>query len=126
MRQDGGPDDGDTPAGGKGLHRVVAPAAPEDAELPLIRLRREYKGLTVRDLLADQGLDSQLPGRVRSALAHLERGDLAAADRDLPGRFGSVLRHPGLWATRRRRLLVLAITLAALAAAGATATILLL
>ena len=126
MQEDGGPDDGDTPAGGRSLHPVETQAGPDGAELPLVRLRREYKGLTVRDLLADQGLDDQLPGRVRSALAHLERGDLAAADRDLPGRFGAVLRGPGLWASRRRRLLVLAITVAALAAAGATATILLL
>jgi hypothetical protein len=128
MQQDGAdpPDDGQQPPAGASLQPVEAAASPEDPGLPQVRLRREYKGLTVRDLLADDGLDRQLPGRVLTALRHLERGDLAAADDVLPGRFGALLPGPGPWARRRRRLWVLLITVAALAAAGATATILLL
>jgi len=89
-----------------------------------VRLRREFKGLTVPDLLADQGLDEQLPGRALSALENIRRGDFAAADRDLPGAFGAVLPGPGRLARRRR--LALWTVLCALAAAVTTATMALL
>lgn len=89
-----------------------------------VRLRREFKGLTVPDLIADQGLDEQLPGRALSALENIRRGDYAAADRDLPGVFATVLPGPGRLARRRR--LALWIVLCALAAAVATATMALL
>lgn len=63
-----------------------------------MRLRREFKGLTVADLHRDEVAD-RLPGQVRSALQHLENGDLAAAEHSLPGEFGRVLEGPG---SRRR------------------------
>jgi len=81
------------------LRAVDGPLGP--AEPPrATRLRREFKGLTVADLhCAD--LVERLPGRVRTALRHLQRGDLAAADRVLPGEFAPVLAGP--WQQRRRR-----------------------
>jgi len=104
----------------------VASSADTGEPAPGIRLRREFKGLTVRDLLADAGLDAQLPGAVRSALEHVERGDLAAADRVLPGHFAPVLPGPGRGRLAARRRAARWITLAALAAAATTATIKLL
>lgn len=89
-----------------------------------VRLRREFKGLTVRDLLADQGLDEALPGRVQSALEHIRRGDFASAERELPGAFGVVLEGPGR--KLRRRRFALWIVVCALAVAVATATMSLL
>lgn len=89
-----------------------------------VRLRREFKGLTVRDLLADQGLDEQLPGRVASALENIRRCDYAAAERDLPGDFGKVLEGPNRRCARRR--FARWIVLCALAIAVATATMMLL
>jgi hypothetical protein len=73
---------------------------------PSVRLTREFKGLTVADLLRDEAAAARLPGRVQTALSALERGDLAAADALLPGRFGGVLPGPGRdqRAARRRRL----------------------
>ena len=78
------------------LRAVRGPVATEDAPEapPPVRLRREFKGLTVADLLRDEVVDS-LPGQVRSALEHIERGDLAAAERALPGHFATVLEGPG-------------------------------
>ncbi|MGE3175640.1 MAG: hypothetical protein AB7O97_23660 [Planctomycetota bacterium] len=113
---------GDAPDG-SGLRSVAAAPAPERALPPGVRLRREYKGPTVRDLLADQGLDEVLPGQVRSALAHLERGDVAAAEAAMPGHFAAVLPGPGRRAADRRRRQVGWITAAVLATALVTATI---
>jgi len=72
---------------------------------PRVRLLREFKGLTVGDLVRDGQLTEQLPGRVRSAAEHLGRGELAPAEQALPGTFGpatspAVLEGPG---HRRRR-----------------------
>lgn len=91
-----------------------------------VQLRREFKGLTVRDLVADLGLDEQLPGRVQSALEHIRRGDYRAADEALPGAFGQVLAGPGHRAARTRRRIAFWIVVSALAAAMATATMTLL
>ena len=77
------------------LATEAGPEAP-----PPVRLRREFKGLTVADLLRDEVVES-LPGQVRSALAHIERGDLAAAERALPGHFATVLEGPGHRRPRR-------------------------
>jgi hypothetical protein len=80
---------------GPRLVRVAGPPGPRPAEPPpAVRLVREYKGLTVADLLRDEILD-RLPGQARAALHHLQRGDLAAAERALPGEFAEVLRGPG-------------------------------
>lgn len=87
-----------------------------------VQLRREFKGLTVRDLVADLGLDEQLPGRVHSALEHIRKGDYRAAEQALPGAFGQVLEGPGHRIARARRRVAFWIVLSALAAALATAT----
>lgn len=87
-----------------------------------VRLRREFKGLTVEELVADLGIDEQLPGRVQSALDAITRGDLPTALDALPGRFGAVLPGPGHRSAARSRP-VLWIVLAALAAAALSATI---
>jgi|KBSSwiStaDraftv2_1062776.scaffolds.fasta_scaffold568971_2 hypothetical protein len=128
MQQDGGnpPDDGPATGQDAAPMQRVAGSADTGGPAPGVRLRREFKGLTVRDLLADAGLDAQLPGAVRSALAHVERGDLAAADRALPGHFAPLLPGPGRDRLAARRRLARWITLAALAAAATTATIKLL
>lgn len=87
-----------------------------------VRLRREFKGLTVEELVADLGIDEQLPGRVQSALEAIRRGDLRGADEALPGRFGAVLPGPGHRSGSRSRR-VLWIVVAALAAGAVSATI---
>ena len=61
---------------------------------PPIRLRREFKGLTVADIQQEE-VAKMLPGQVRSALEWIERGDLAAAERALPGRLATVIEGPG-------------------------------
>lgn len=90
---EGGRDHGTGPA--RPQFRVV-PHAPDAAPRPGIgpvHLLREYKGLTVADLLRDEIVD-HLPGQVRTALHHIQRGDFAAADRALPGDFPPVLQGP--------------------------------
>ncbi|MBL9076093.1 MAG: hypothetical protein JNL08_01235 [Planctomycetes bacterium] len=100
------------------LRAVAGPVGPVEPQ-PSVRLRREFKGLTVADLLCAD-LVEQLPGRVRSALRHLERGDLAAAERALPGEFAPVLPGPGHRRRRSwRRRIVVAMLLAIVAAAVA-------
>lgn len=128
MHEEGGdpPRDGPTAGGGSGSWRSVAPAQDASAAPPEVRLHREFKGLTVRDLLADARLADQLPGAVRSALAHIESGDLAAAERVLPGHFAPLLAGPFEAVARRRRRLAVWITIVALAAAATVATIKLL
>lgn len=101
------------------LQRVDGPLGhPEPA--PEVRLRREFKGLTVADLLRPEIVD-RLPGRVRSALHHLQRGDLAAADRSLPGEFAPVLPGPGHRAAERRALVLFVAVLGVLVAAAVAA-----
>lgn len=62
--------------------------------VPTVRLRREWKGLCAADLLR-LDLVERLPGQVRSALRHIEQGNLAAAERALPGEFAPLLPGPG-------------------------------
>jgi len=118
------PQDGDQepppPGQGPGLHplrRVLTDEPPATA--PEVKLLREFKGLTVAELVQDLALSEQLPGLARSALHHVEQGDLAAAEQSLPGSFGSVLPGPGHrrpQATARfGRLLVAVLALAAAA-----------
>jgi hypothetical protein len=93
-----------SPAAGSGrrLCAVRGPlAAPEPP--PPVRLVREWKGPTVADLLCDD-VAERLPGRVQSAVAAIERGDLAAAERALPGEFPPVLVGPGHARAARRRI----------------------
>jgi hypothetical protein len=82
-----------------------------------VRLHREWYGLTVADLLRPD-LAERLPGQVRSALRDLERGDLAAADRNLPEACAPVLPGPGHRRTERRRARLLAVWLVVLLAAA--------
>lgn len=89
--------------------------------LPPVKLVREFKGPTVADLLRDEYV-ARLPGRVWSALRHIEDGDFAAADAALPGQFAPILAGPGeRLRTRRRRLGWLLAAVGALAVAAAWA-----
>jgi hypothetical protein len=94
------------------LRAVDGPLGPAEP-LPGVRLHREFKGLTVLDLMRDE-LVARLPGQVRSALRHIERGDFAAAERALPGEWAPVLPGPG----RRRRRWLLPVAVLAAAVAG--------
>lgn len=71
----------------------------------MVRLRRELKLPTVAHLLRDDDAVRRLPGQARSALRHLQNGDLAAAERALPGTFGVVITGPGGERRARRRSL---------------------
>ena len=110
----------DDPGSDGGTHRLraVAPVAGDEPP-PAVRLVREFKGLTVADLLRDE-LAARLPGQVRSALRHIERADFAAAERALPGEFAPVLRGPG-HVRRLRRLWFAVVGLAAVLTAMAIA-----
>lgn len=88
---------------GRRLETLVGGGGRRDPSVP-VRLVREFKGLTVDELMADERIAEMLPGRVRAALQQIERGDLGAAERALPGEFGAVL--PGPWHERRRRRLL--------------------
>ncbi len=83
---------------------------------PTVRLRREFKGLTVAELHNGE-IATYLPGQVRSALNHIERGELDAAERALPGQFANVLAGPG---HRRRNHQRFRAALAGLAVVAAT------
>jgi hypothetical protein len=119
-------DDDDQGGGGSGTgKRVPMPFGPalSGGGQPTVdvRLRREFKGLTVEELVADLGIDEQLPGRVQSALEAIRRGDLRAAEDALPGRFGAVLPGPGHRAgTHRRRAFWIVVAALAAGAVGAT------
>jgi hypothetical protein len=89
------PDD----AGGKApaqLRVVHGPVCDEEMteSAPVVRIRREFKGLTVADLHREE-IVTRLPGQVRSALEHIEAADYAAAEDALPGQFDNVLVGPG-------------------------------
>jgi hypothetical protein len=99
------------------LCRVDGPR-PNAEPPPVVRLRREFKGLTVADLQRDEIVE-RLPGQVRSALRHLQRGDEAAAERALPGEFAPVLAGPGHRPPGRRVLAAAVVVLAMLAAVAA-------
>lgn len=114
--------DGDATAGAAGrrptgprLSRVEGPLGPVEPP-PSVRLCREWKGLTVADLLRDEVVD-RLPGQVRSALRHIDRGDFAAADRVMPGHHAPVLAGPGHRHRSRKWLLAAATLLAVVLAA---------
>jgi hypothetical protein len=85
----------------------------EPERAPPVRLRREFKGLTVADLHRDE-VASRLPGQVRSALNDIERGDFDAAERALPGEFVSVLAGPGYHRRYRWREFAIVAVLAVL------------
>jgi hypothetical protein len=86
-REDG---DGADRGGTKPRLRAVDGPVHGSVPPPAVRLVREFKGLTVADLLRDE-LVERLPGQVRSALHHAERGDWRAAEQALPGEFAPLL-----------------------------------
>lgn len=86
---------------------------------PRVRLVREFKGLTVADLLRDEIVD-RLPGQVRSVLHHVERGDFATAERMLPGDFAPVLPGPTPKRSAHRLWIALALVGAVVTAAALT------
>ncbi len=108
---------------GSRLHCL--PGGGEDgADLDTTPLLREFKGLTVKELLVDTTRTQQLPGKVLAALREIERGDLAAAERALPGHFGAVLEGPGHRRRRRRRRSVLVLVAVLVAATVVLASLL--
>lgn len=101
------------------LRAVAGPLGPSEPP-PAVRLWREFKGLTVADLLREDIVE-RLPGQVRSALRHLDRGDLAAAERSLPGEFAPLLAGPGHRRGSRRALVAFVFLAAVLAGAAVAA-----
>lgn len=101
------------------LQRVSGPLGRAEPP-PDVHLHREFKGLTVADLLRHEVVD-RLPGQVRSALHHLQRGDLQAAERAMPGEFAPILPGPGHRRAERLAMVfwlsILAVVTAAVAAA---------
>lgn len=97
-------------------------AGPIDGQgtAPPVRLVREWKGLTVADLLRDEIVE-RLPGQVRDVLHHIERRDFAAAERALPGEGAPVLPGPRR-PPRSRRSVVVVLVVAAITVAAAAAT----
>ncbi|MBL8754964.1 MAG: hypothetical protein JNK15_16790 [Planctomycetes bacterium] len=85
---------GDGTAPPRRLQAVRGPMAAAPEPPPRVKLVREWKGLTVADLLRDEIVE-RLPGQVRSALQHIDRGDYMAADRALPGDSSPILAGPG-------------------------------
>lgn len=108
----------DGTAAGRRLRAVRGPVVGQVSP-PAVRLWREFKGATVADLLRSEFVD-RLPGQVRSALQHLERGDPGAAERALPGGFPPVLPGPGV-ARGRQRAVVAALAIVVVIAATALA-----
>ena len=100
------------------LRRVDGPLDGSVAR-PSVRLVREWKGLTVADLLRDEILQ-RLPGQARAVQRHIERGDYAAAERELPGDVARLLPWPGR-ERARGRLLVALVALAAVLCASVAA-----
>lgn len=115
-------DSAEVPGPAQGLRLRSLPGGGRAPSDPFeVRLRREFKGLTVSELVTDLSLSERLPGQVRSALERIEEGDLAAADQLLPGRFGSVLAGPGHRRVGRLHMRWLLLSLAVLAAVVAVA-----
>lgn len=101
------------------LRRLPGGGAHGTDPTPPVRLHREFKGLTVADLVRIE-LVEQLPGTVHKAMRELQRGDVAAAEATLPGAFAPLLDGPGRARRRWRRirlglLLLVAALLAGLA-----------
>jgi hypothetical protein len=121
--------EGDQPGGSEGhggsspqarprpLQALHGGGAADDRPPPTIRLVREYKGPTVADLMRDDALVAALPGRVRSVLQQLERGDFGGADSALDAASGRILSGPFAPRRWRRRLLLAMLAVAAAAAA---------
>ncbi|MCB9877169.1 MAG: hypothetical protein H6835_06150 [Planctomycetes bacterium] len=103
-------------AAGPRLRAVQGPLDGPGGPPPEVRLLREFKGLTVADLGRDEIL-ARLPGQVRSALRHIERGELDAAERALPGHFAKVLEGPRPARSRRWGAAILISALAVVTAA---------
>lgn len=101
------------------LRVVSGPARPDEApaQPPAVRLRREFKGLTVADLHREE-IARRLPGQARSALDHIENGELDAAERALPGQFAKVLEGPGHRRRHRYRTFAVVAVLAVLTGAA--------
>jgi hypothetical protein len=110
---------GELPASGR-LRAVQGPLHGHEP-MPSVRLVREWKGLCAADLLRLE-LAERLPGQVRSALRHLEAGDLAAADRALPELGARLLPGPGSRRPQRRhRVVALILVVVAVATAACLA-----
>lgn len=91
------------------LRAVDGPVTGRPPAAPPVRLLREFKGLTVADLLRDE-LADRLPGQVRSALSAMEQGDWRTAEQAMPGAFAPVLPGPGhATPSPRPRVLLLAV-----------------
>ena len=97
--------------------RRLRGGGPGPVDALTVRLRREFKGLTVAQLVTDLALSGRLPGQVRSALEQIDAGNLAAAERLLPGQFAAVLPGPGHRRGRRWARAWLLLSCGALAAA---------
>lgn len=97
--QSSGPENGPPPL------RALGGPIDGTGSAPQVRLRREWKGLTVADLLRDEIVE-RLPGQVRSALRQIERCDYEAAERALPGELAPLLPGPGSVAAPSRPLWV--------------------
>jgi len=111
----GGPDGPDGPR--FRLRKVAGPVAGSEPA-PEVRLHREFKGLTVADLMRLE-IAERLPGQVQKALRQIQHGQFAAADDALPGAFPPIFAGPG--SRRRRRSgawLVVALLGASVAAAA--------
>jgi hypothetical protein len=70
--------------------------APGPDDAPPVRLVREWKGPTVRDVLAAQDATSErLPGRVHAVAERARAGDYAGAERRLDATLAALLPGPG-------------------------------
>jgi hypothetical protein len=99
------------------LRKVDGPVA-GGVPAPEVRLHREFKGLTVADLMRLE-IAERLPGQVQRALRQIQNGEFAAADDSLPGAFPPIHAGPGSHRVRRRGvwLVVAVLGLAAVAVA---------
>ena len=75
---------------------ALPPGEGSPARPSAVKLVREIKGPTVKDLMSapDEVLE-QLPGEVRAMADALSQGDLAEADLAMDRALGSLLRGPG-------------------------------
>jgi len=99
------------------LQRLEGDGRPGNGCAAPVRLRREFKGPTVREPAVDEAAVSRLPGRMRCVLAAIERGDLLAAERVLDTVTGRMFAGPWQQQRRQRRWWLLAVIVLALAGA---------